>query len=505
MKNILITISLLLFGTTLLAQQKTVAVNDSLKATYQGGDIIIGLVPPVFNGDSLHIDIVRKGADGTKQIKTNYRIPAGKLSQLADTSTRRAPGVYQYLVNVRSRTTLLQSKKVWGYAFAPDAKPLATDLKAINKKGTNNIAISWSIANNYAMRSAVLMRSRKKDRDYSPITTVTNTDSIYVDKVNDAHEPFFYRLDMTNVVTGEISSSASIFVLPDYAILPLAITNLKATQKDNVITVTWDTKDENTRGFYIKKRTANRDSFVVASTVITKSKTSKYLWKDSTSTLVNNQMYQYVVIPESNSFNKGIATDTATVLYSKAHTPLSPPQDLRIISNDTTYNLAWSVDSARMTEMAAYAVYYKKANETTFKPLPNGLVRAALNYVALPKPQDGDKYQVKAVNGDTQSVFSLPFTYKNAFEKNFGPKYLKAAVIDKQLFIKWLIGGHLTVKEYRLYKYNGKAFVLTDTIPAGKDVIATLSYKPGQLNIYQLKTLNTDNIESSGSNVLQVN
>jgi hypothetical protein len=504
MKNILITIALCILFTPLLAQQKT-TVKDSLTATYQGGDIIIGFTPPAVKGDSSYLNIFRKGADGEKQVETNFRVPAGKLSQFADTTTRRAPGIYQYRVDVRSGTTLLQSKKVWAYAFAPDAKPLVTDFKAINKKGTNNIYLSWNIANNYAMRGAVLMRSRKKTSGYAPVTTISYTDTGYIDKVNDAHEPFFYRLDMTNVVTGEVSSSASIFVLPDYAILPLAVMHLKASQINNVITLSWDSGDENTRGFYVKKRTANRDSFLLASSAITKNASGKYLWKDSTGTLVNNQMYQYVVIPESNSFNKGVATDTVIISYSNTKAGLAPPQDLHIISNDTTYTLAWGVDSLRMNEMAAYAIYYKKKNETTFKPLPNGVVRAALNYMAIPKPQNGDTYQIKAVNGDRQSVFSLPFTYINTFEKTFGPKYLKAAVIDKKLFIKWLISSNLKVKEYRLYKHNGKAFILTDTIPAGKDMVATVSYKAGQLNIYQLKTINTDNVESTGSNILQIN
>ncbi|SDD18919.1 fibronectin type 3 domain-containing protein [Mucilaginibacter pineti] len=506
MKNIII-IAFALFTASAFAQQKVVKVDSAaLSAKYSGGNILLAYRPQVIAKlDSVSITIYRKGADGDVLLKSKKKIATSKIWHYLDTTTQKAPGVYQYRLLTRADTTLLRTDDVWTYAYAPDTRAVATLFKAVNTKGTNNINLTWTIKYGYSARNIVLERSRKKADGYTAIAVLSNSENSYTDKVHDANEPFFYRLAMSSISDGRVFYSASIFVIPQFPIIPLPVYNVSAQQKDKSIMLSWSNIDTKARGFYIKKRTNNTGDFVNATTLITKNETNKYEWKDSTSTLLSNQTYQYTIVAESNSFDLSKASDTVSVTYINNPVKIPAPQDLRIITaNDTVYNLAWSVDSARLKEVAGYAVYLKKANENIFKQLP-GFIISNTNYMVIAKPHDGDTYKVKALNGDKRSDLSLPYTYNNAFEKAFGPQNLKAGIINNKLTIKWLISETSTIKEYHLYKYNGKNFVLTDTISTGKDMIATQNYTPGQLNIYQLKAINTDNIESGGSNILQVN
>jgi hypothetical protein len=506
MKPILIAILLCCWATDLVfAQQNT---ETKLLAKYDGGDILLSYQLPAFNGtDSLSIAIYRTGRQGDEVlIKQNLKEAVNAKFLYADTTLRKHPGIYQYRLQISAVQTVLREEKALAYAFAPDEIPMAVDFDAKNRKGTKNINLNWKIANNYLLSNIIIERSRKQDGAFAPVATLNQTDSVFVDQVSDANEPYFYRLGMENVINGKIYYATVAHVTPQFAIVPLSVTNVKAAQMRERITLSWENQDDKANGFYILKRSGKQDTFLLASAKILKNGTDKYRWTDSASTLVNNEMYQYSIVAESNSFDKSKPSDTVTIAFSRNIPALSPPQHLQVVTaNDTTYSLVWQVDSLRQNEIAGYAVYIKDAGSTVFKALVDGVVTSNINYVAIPKPKNGDTYQVRAVNGSKQSTPSTAYTYTNAFEREFGPKYLKAAVMDQTLKIKWLKPENVQVRAYKLYKWNGKGFDLIATIPPDQDTVATKNYLAGDLNMYQLKTVNSQGIESKGSKVLQVN
>lgn len=503
----LIAVCSLLFSTSIFAQQVNVTNNQKLTATYDGGDIILSY-NPTKNGtsDSLAIDVYRKGNDGNKLIRANKKIAANKVSKFADTSLRTQPGVYQYIVKAKRDTVTVETESTWAYAFAPDVRPVAKVFKAVNPESTNRIILTWKIDDNYWIKNIALLRSRSQDGTYKLISNINPQDTLYIDRVDDSNEPFFYRLDMTGYNSDAVYSSASIFVTPQFAIVARRVEQIKAEQKNKSIVVSWKYDNDIARGFYVKKRIGNDGEFKVSSPLIFKNRIGQYNWKDTLSSLQPTQMYQYLVVAETNSFDLSKNSDTATIAYNYGSATIAPPTDLRIVTaNDTTYNLIWSVDSTRMNEIAEYKVYIQRKKETSFSLMTNGTVSGRINYLEIPMPKDGDLYKVKSTNVGKESGFSLPVKFNNPFEREFGPKYLKAAVYDNLLNIKWLKNETLKVRAYKLYKWTGKVFVLVETIDPDKDTVATKSYLAGQLNIYQLRTVNMNGVESSGSEVLQVN
>lgn len=501
MKKIIL-ITLLILG---FARANAQEGTSALTAKYDGGDIILNYKPFNKNADSVTINVYRKGTMGEIQIRTNKKISTKTNTLFADTSTRKAQGVYQYRVEAMINNQVVDKKDVWAYAFAPDIRPVVDPFRVINLNNTNQVFLKWNIANGFMVQNIIVKRSRKKDGDYKVIANLNGLDSMYIDKVNEANEPFFYRLDMTVYNSDAIYTSASIYVLPNYAITPTKVLNVKAEQMRNAVVISWTNSDENSRAFYVQKRTENTGDFVLSSSAITLNKQNKYQWVDTASNLQNNKMYQYFVVAQSSSFDKSAPSDTVTVSYKNKTIPLSAPQDLRILSaNDTTYHLAWSTDSIRNENNTAFQVYVKKSTDADFKPIPN-MVSANLNFIEIPKPANGNLYKVKALQGDRQSAFSMPFAYVNIHENNFGPKYLKAAKIDKGLYIKWLINPSLSIKNYKLYKWDGKNYNLIEVINADQEGTLTQNYQAGQLNLYKLTAVNKNNIESESSDVLQVN
>jgi len=497
----------LLISTSIVAQQTKVVTPQRLTATYEGGDIILSYNPIKIAGtDTLVMDVYRKGNDGEKLIRTNKKIATRTTVKFADTSLRKSPGVYQYIIKTKKDTLTVETESIWAYAFAPDVRPIATVFTAVNAKNTNNIILNWKISENYWVKNIALLRSRTIDGKYQLVSNISPQDTLYIDKVSDANEPFFYRLDMKGFISDIVYSSASIVVIPQFPIIPYQVEHIKTEQRNKAILVSWKNDNASARGYYVKKRIGNKGEFETSSPLIFKNKTGQYLWKDTLSSLKPREMYQYVVVAESNSFDLSKHSDTSTISYSYGSQGIAPPTDLRIITaNDTTYSLVWTVDSLRQQEISGYQVYLKRKGETIFKALRNGNTSSELNYINIADLRDGDSFQVNALCVNKESIPSMSFTYKNPFERVFGPKYLKAALYDNMLNIKWLRSEGLKVKAYKLYKWNGKAFVLVETIQPDKDTVATRSYLAGQLNIYQLRTVNLAGIESLGSDILQVN
>ncbi len=508
MKKLLIIFSLLCTATFVIAQRKVVPIaTKNFEAKYNGGDIILSYTYNAARGiDSIAVKIYRKNGDKTILLKQQTTIAANKKWQFADTTIRKKEGIYQYQIIATINNEVVQNNELTVYAFAPDKRPFASKLKAQNKKNTNEIALTWKVENKATINSINILRSRKKEEGYTLIKAVQNTDTIYFDAVDDANEPFFYKLEMVSLVDGKTYSSAAVFVVPDFEIMPSPVTNVKALQTNKSITISWINNDVKARGFYVTKRIDSKANFTNASNIITtNARGNNYQYIDTTN-LMAGQMYEYAIVSESNSFTKSAPSDTVTVGFKNVITSLAPPQNVTIITaNDTTYYLAWSIDSSHINYVAGYAVFVKTVTDREYVLLQDSTTQADVNYVQIPKPIDGNSYKVQAINGEFKSQFSTAFTYNNAFEKEFGPIHLKAAVIDNAVIIKWLAYNTEPIKEYKLYKFNGRDYELIETISADKNMVTTKKYNAGQLNLYKLKTVKQNLVESNGSKVLQVN
>lgn len=485
------------------AQLQQQTAPPTLTTKYDGGDVLLQYHPQV-SIDSIIVNIYRKSKNADELIKTNKKIPGNSIWMYVDTFTRKNPGVYQYRIETLINNEA-KSDEVWTYAYPADLIPVAGNIKVQNLRGTNAVILSWEIKNNFMVKGIIIQRSRKKDTGFKSVAMLNGNETTYTDRVDDANEAFFYRIDMIPYNSDRIYQSASVFTMPDFTIIPAKVQHIKATQTNKHITVSWESDDEYSKAFYVRKRAQNQGEFVAASLAITANNTKKYQWTDSLSTLENNAMYQYIVVAESNSYHKSLASDTVVVFYKNMTVPLNAPQDLRVLTtNDTTYHLVWTTDSLQNENNAAFTVYLKSKSDADFKLLANGTIPALKNYLEIPKPKDGDTYKMKAIQENRSSAFSLPFTYHNAYERNFGPKYLKAAFIEGELILKWTI-PNMDVASYKLYKWDGKKFVLIETINGAMETVATKNYQAGQLNIYKLITIDKKGIENEGSEILQVN
>lgn len=466
--------------------------------------LLISYTPANIRGiDSVTIKLFRT-LKGRETLLRQRVAKTGQPFLSIDSSITINGSAYEYRVEVLLDGAVINSEKKSGYYFREDMRPVAGKIMATNSKGTNKIRVSWKIENNITLQQLHLQRSRKKEEGYETITTITGRDTFFVDQVTDANEPYFYRLEMPSLADGRNYYSASVFVIPVFAIIPKVPSRIKAEKVDNVIRLSWISTDPDSRGFYVWKKREGNNKMALASTIIDKNAENQYVWTDSLVT--SGESYQYSVMAESNSYDRSADSDTITIAFDNKKIILQAPQELSIITaDDTSWHLIWKHTTANENAAGGFMVYHKGPGEREFTPLATGVVPSYLNYYKIPKPMDGDSYQVRAVNGTTQSAFSIPFVYANANESNFGPQHLRAGVVRNELVIRWATDEALPVKEYRLYKWEGNKFVVIATIQRGQSGITTNNYVAGELNRYRLKTILVDNRENNGSHILEIN
>ncbi|MEJ7674276.1 MAG: fibronectin type III domain-containing protein [Chitinophagaceae bacterium] len=106
---------------------------------------------------------------------------------------------------------------------------------------------------------------------------------------------------------------------------------------------------------------------------------------------------------------------------------------------------------------------------------------------------------MRSKSGTKESVPTEPVIWIDKTEKTFGPRFIKAEIIDNVLNISWLNTQDDNIREYRLYKWQGRDYVLTETINKNIYTVQVKNYKPGEKNQFMLTTVNTKGIENKGT------
>jgi hypothetical protein len=419
-------------------------------------------------------------------------------------STLPGQGTYQYTIEIVSNNIVVVRETATAYVYEAGLTPFLKAFNAKAKSQSNEVTITWNIANSFIASNFTLLRSRNFNDGFAPIATFKNSDKTYLDKVNDANEPFFYRLQIANIITGAIIYSPTIQVLADFVIKPKAVQNLLGLIKNERPYLSWESNDPLSRGFYVFKKGFADKVFLQASGIITKGNASRFSWVDSSQSLLPGQSYQYMIKAESNSYNSSLPSDTVWISIDEIEQPIAAPQNIRIINNpDNTITIAWN-EVANASNITGFTVYQKSKTNRSYVAVKNGSVSIPTNYVTIPNPENGSSYIVKSRVDSLEGAASEPVEWINANEKSFGPRYLKGEVIESALNISWLNSANDNIKEYRLYKWTGRDYAAVQTIDKNTNSVVVKNYIAGEKNQYILTAINLKGAESEGTKAITV-
>jgi hypothetical protein len=390
------------------------------------------------------------------------------------------------------------------YAYPAGLAPFIQSFDAKAKKGTNKVTLSWNISNTFLAGNITLARSRSRESGFTTIAVLKNTDKSFADIVDDANEPFFYQLLVPDLSKSTIISSVTIYVLADFVIKPQPPENVRGLVKNNLPAIFWQANDPSSRGFYVFKKTITDTKFKQASGIIISNNNGQFSWTDSTSRLKPGQTYQYTVVGESNSYTKSEPSDTVTLTVADPNLALLPPRDLRLVQDKDSVSVVWTIDEEELGLTDEYIVYQRKKTDRDYKIIGSRNAHEMKNYINLAIPEAGSYFIVKAKAGEKESIATEPVLWIGKVETIAGPQFLKAEVIEGALTIAWLKTEDPAIKEYKLYKWQGRDYVLLQTIDKIANSVQIRNYTGGEKNQYILTAVSGKGIESKGSKALTV-
>ena len=419
-------------------------------------------------------------------------------------STLPARGIYQYTVEVVSNGATILRESATVYAYPITVAPFIKSFDANTKKGTNEVSLSWNVANVFLVRNIILLRSRKRDDIFKPIVTLKKEENSFLDKVDETNETFFYKLQIANAATGELIYTPAIQVITEFIIKPMRPLNVRGILKNDKPQIFWQSADTLSRGFYVFKKLSTDEKFFQASNIIFRDPKNQMSWTDSGSQIKPGTTYQYKVIAESNSNTKSASSDTIIISTGNDKILLSPPYDLRLLQNGDSIDIIWTPDEEKSDYISEYVISQKKVSERNFTIIGTASAFAMRNYITVATPESGSSFMVKSKSGSKESVPTEPVTWIDKTEKTFGPRFIKAEIIDNVLNISWLNMEDENIREYRLYKWQGRDFKMIENIDKNSNTILVKNYIASEKNQYMLTAVNTKGVENKGTKPITV-
>lgn len=513
MKHLLkiLLVYLFLIGTLVsTAQEKKANTNYLFTAKAVGNKVIIKFnFPKAATEEKGTMNVImyrgNENNEGVKAIHQLNNIPISSYYYHID-STLPGNGTYQYTIEVITNEAVVLRESKLVYAYPAGLSPAIKTFNSIAKTKSNEVTLKWELSNSFLAGNIAILRSRKRETGFTTIATLKNTDNSYLDIVDDANEPFFYQLQVLDLSKSENIYTPTIYVLADFVIKPEKAKNVRGIVRRNNPTIYWESTDAASRGFYIYKKSNSDTKFYQASGIIIKDSTEKFSWSDTSTLLKAGNTYQYCIFSESNSYTKSDPSDTVrlTVEAEQANIIVPTPQEIRIIeNNDGSINVVWTTENNN-EQITGYAVYQKNIKDRDYRLLQNGSTTTEINYITINNPEKGANYIVKSKIGDKESAASRSVEWNNKEAKSFGPRYLKGEVNENELILSWLTTDKTIIKEYKLYKWEGRDYVMVQTIDKNTNTIQVKNYVAGEKNQYILTAVNSKGTESEGSKALTV-
>lgn len=419
-------------------------------------------------------------------------------------STLPGKGIYQYTIEAIVNGVAVQRESATVYAYPKTVVPFIKSFDAKNKKGSNEIAVSWTLANGFLVNNIILMRSRKRDDVFKAIATLKKDEKSYLDNVDETNETFFYKLQIANAATGDVIYTPAIQVIADFVIKPMPAINVHGILKSGMPQVFWQSADTLSKGFYVFKRISTDQSFFQGSNIILRDAGNQMSWTDSGSQIQPGTTYQYKIIAESNSNTKSESSDTITISTGINKKFLTPPYDFRLVQNGDSLDIIWTREDEKVNYIAEYVIYQKKVSEREFMVIGKAPAFTTRNYFTIATPESGSSFMIRSKSGMMESVPTEPITWLNKSDKNFGPRFIKAEIIESVLNISWVNPANENIREYRLYKWQGRDFKMIENIDKNTNAIQVKNYTSGERNQYMLTAVDIKGVENKGTKALTV-
>ena len=288
--------------------------------------------------------------------------------------------------------------------------PVVKYFTATENEAKTQVNLKWKIAFKDRVKSALLFRSFKSDKEFKLITQLPPADSVYVDEIVYPMEAVFYKLVLYDL-KGLVTHAPVVPLVSKQKPDALPPSELSAQLLNGKPVLKWKIKDQSARGFYVFRTEAIGIEPIQVSAFVDADTSLAYQWTDTSKFLQEGKMYHYAIVSDSKGYVKSDYSEFVSLEIPFTRPPRTP---VDVVARKLDYEkvlVAWNLTVSDDVVPLVYSVYRSTNDKGPFERVNRLPIFAENSYIdTLPSKEAVFYYTVSAQNENgKESAQSVPF------------------------------------------------------------------------------------------------
>ena len=372
-------------------------------------------------------------------------------------------------------------------------------LNAVADKEKGGVQLTWKIASDFYVMSYELYRSKDYDGGYDCIAILPRGTTGYFDSDIDPAEAHYYFITVNNGYASSMPSVRVPVILEGDQSNFLPPQNLDATLSGNVVRLTFNSIEPDTRSYQIYRGEGYTGELTLIASLA--STDSVVVFADTLDLSVNPRTFSYAVADVNSSYAISPLSERVSIQYGGGMLPIPTIIEAQLRGNEIF--VVWNDLSQTNPSVSGYKLY-RSTVDSEGKTVEEPRIVATLPYNTnvyidtLFVPGSHYRYAVESFdfNGETSNL-SLHAGVTVPRQLPLPPGQVSAMASNNRILLRWDNPLDPSVQSIRIYRamLNVKASLLKE-LPAGQSTFADQTAKKGEQYFYYVVTVNQRGEES---------
>lgn len=311
---------------------------------------------------------------------------------------------------------------------------------AEENESKTQVSIKWKINFRERVKSALLFRSFRSDRDFQLVTQLPPADSVYFDEVVNPMEAVFYKIVLYDL-KGMLNHAPVVPLVSKQKPDALPPSDVKVVLDNGKPLISWSIKDQTARGFYVFRTDAIGKEPIMVSGFIDADTSIHYQWRDTSRYLREGTIYHYALKSDSRGYVKSDFSDFASVEIVPKHPPQTPSNLLARMMDTDKVLIVWNPYEQDADAPQAYNVYRALKEDATFERINKLPLFAENAYLdTLPGKAAEYYYRVTSLDGHGRESAMSPACRIITRLVPWGIRNIRINELSEGVEISWPVG-----------------------------------------------------------------
>ncbi len=384
--------------------------------------------------------------------------------------------------------------------------PVPDYFKARSLDQDHKVKLSWNFKDKRYLRGIDIYRSNSFDNGFTRVASLPASDTSFTDVVPVANQNYWYYLQIDGPMNQSLPSAKIAAMFTQKGEKPSPPAEVGAESIKGGVKIFWNYNEPYAKGFYVFRYKYENAEYMQISGLIPAGK-EIYSFIDSSGYLQGNDIYRYAVkavndVDQLSDFSESASASPGI----KA--AMQSPMNIRInLVNNGVY-IVWDDLQEVEPALLGYKVYRKLSTEKKYTLLPNDTLQRTKNYYNDTSLLPGKSYSYAVAALDlygNESVKSTPVSYSQPEENIVPPVIEKVVNTIGGIMVSWGQVNTENIVSIKIYRTQpGKPSQVIANVQKGEEEFLDKTAAKGQLYIYEISLVTSDNQESTKSRGVSV-